>query len=85
MSREPRTGCRLPTLSETFGAEFLAVARGLFAKRSFLYCVIAFAVFGAFGLVPQDVARYGVIALPALAAVSIFTQRPCAPCGKIRA
>tara|TARA_B100000029_G_scaffold143883_1_gene139090 strand:+ start:2070 stop:2285 length:216 start_codon:yes stop_codon:yes gene_type:complete len=47
--------------------------------------IIAFAVFGAFGLVPQDVARYGVIALPALAAVSIFTQRPCAPCGKIRA
>jgi MFS family permease len=48
--REPRTGCRLPTLSETFGPEFLGVARGLFAKPSFLYCVIAFAVFGVFGM-----------------------------------
>ena len=37
--------------------------------------IIAFALLGAFGFVPQDIAKYGVIALPALAAVSVFSQR----------
>lgn len=57
------------------------------AKQALIWAagIIAFALLGAFGLVPQDIAKYGVIALPALAAVSIFTQRPCEPCNKVRA
>ena len=47
--------------------------------------IIAFALLGAIGLVPQDVTEFGVIALPALAAVSIFNQRSCARCARVRA
>lgn len=47
--------------------------------------IIIFALLGVFGFVRQDIAEYGVIALPALAAVSIFAQRSCAPCKKAAA
>lgn len=39
--------------------------------------IIAFALLGAIGLVPQDVTEFGVIALPALAATSIFAGGRC--------
>ena len=56
-------------------------------KQALIWAVgiIAFALLGSLGLVPQDIAKYGVIALPALAAVSIVNQRSCAGCERVQA
>ena len=43
--------------------------------------IIAFALLGAVEIVSQDVAKFGVIALPVLAAVTMLGQRPDA-CGR---
>jgi predicted MFS family arabinose efflux permease len=48
--KEPRSDTRLPTWNELFGPESVAVVRALFAKRSFVHVLLAYALYSFYAL-----------------------------------